>query len=76
MLDTLWSARRAVEQTDSYEDCVRHAIALGHDTDTTACVAGGVAGLKYGLASIPQRWRAALRGMELVRPLLERSASA
>ena len=76
VLDTLWSARRAVEQTDSYEDCVRHAIALGHDTDTTACVAGGVAGLKYGLASIPQRWRAALRGMELVRPLLERSASA
>jgi ADP-ribosyl-[dinitrogen reductase] hydrolase len=47
------------------------AIALGHDTDTTAAVAGGIAGLRDGLQAIPERWRSALRGQELVQPMLE-----
>jgi ADP-ribosylglycohydrolase len=54
----------------SYEAVVRRAIALGHDTDTTACIAGGIAGLMYGVDSIPQRWMVQLRGKELVEPLL------
>lgn len=70
VLDTLWSAREAVLSTDTYADCVRHAIAFGHDTDTTACVAGGIAGLRHGLAGIPQQWRQALRGQDLLQPLL------
>lgn len=69
VLDCLWSARRAVEETSSYEDCVRMAIAFGHDTDTTAAVAGGVAGLKYGRDAVPERWRVALRGKMLAEPL-------
>ncbi|MCB1568055.1 MAG: ADP-ribosylglycohydrolase family protein [Xanthomonadales bacterium] len=48
------------------------AIALGHDTDTTAAIAGGLAGLKFGLAGIPEPWCAALRGQHWVRPLLDR----
>ena len=48
----------------------RCAIALGHDTDTTAAVAGGIAGIKYGLLGIPARWRTALRGQDLYGPLL------
>ncbi len=71
VLDTLWSARHAMDATDSYESCVRCAIALGHDTDTTAAVAGGIAGIKYGLLGIPERWRTALRGEDLYRPLLQ-----
>jgi ADP-ribosylglycohydrolase len=70
VVDTLWSARAAVEGTTNYEDCVRHAIALGHDTDTTAAVAGGIAGLLYGIDGIPARWRDALRGSSLYEPLL------
>lgn len=69
VVDTLRSARWAIETTDSYEDAVRAAIALGNDTDTTACVAGGVAGLHYGVASIPSRWRDTLRGQEILAPL-------
>ncbi len=69
VVDTLRSARWAIETTESYEDAVRAAIALGHDTDTTACVAGGIAGLRYGVASIPARWRDALRGQEILAPL-------
>ncbi|WP_369333592.1 MULTISPECIES: ADP-ribosylglycohydrolase family protein [Corallococcus] len=51
---------------------MKAAIRLGHDTDTTAAVAGGIAGLQYGLKGIPHRWRSMLRGEELVEPLLAR----
>ena len=53
-----------------YEEVVRAAIALGHDTDTTACVAGGIAGLVGGVEAIPEAWRDALRGRELPARLL------
>lgn len=54
------------------EHVVKAAISLGHDTDTMAVVAGGIAGLRDGLQAIPERWRSALRGQELVRPMLEK----
>ncbi len=66
---TLRSARWAVESASDYADAVRAAISLGNDTDTTACVAGGIAGLRYGAQSIPARWREGLRGQELLAPL-------
>ncbi len=56
----------------SYESAVKSAIALGEDTDTTACIAGGIAGLKYGFRGIPDRWIEGLRGKEIVEPLVER----
>jgi len=74
-LDTLWTARDAFETTASYADCVRKAVARGHDTDTSACVAGGIAGLEYGVDGIPARWRRALRGTEVLAPLLARLAA-
>lgn len=69
VVSTLRSARWAVETTGDYAETVRAAISLGADTDTTACVAGGIAGLRYGAASIPARWRDGLRGQELLAPL-------
>ena len=57
---TLRSARWA-QDAGSYEQVVRAAVSLGHDTDTTACVAGGIAGLRDGVAAIPARWREALQ---------------
>jgi len=71
VVDSLRSARWAL-QAGSYEPTVRAAIALGHDTDTTACIAGGIAGLHAGIGAIPARWRAQLRGQELVAPLWNR----
>lgn len=65
VLDTLHSARLACE-AKGYPAIIRRAIALGHDTDTTACVAGGIAGLRYGLAGIPSEWLRMLRGQELL----------
>jgi len=72
VVDTLWSARIAVEETSDYASCIRRAIAFGHDTDTTAAVAGAVAGVLYGIDGIPLGWREALRGKDILLPLLER----
>jgi ADP-ribosylglycohydrolase len=73
VVDSLRSARWALQAGD-YEQVVKAAIALGHDTDTTACIAGGIAGMRDGVAAIPERWRLRLRGQELVAPLLSRLA--
>jgi len=42
--------------TDSYRGCVRQAVNLGFDTDTTTAIAGGLAGLYYGYGAIPEDW--------------------
>lgn len=75
VVDTLWSARIALEDTADYAACIRRAIAFGHDTDTTAAVAGAAAGVLYGKDGIPVEWRDALRGRELLDPLLARWAA-
>lgn len=43
-------------QTDSFKDCVLLAANLGDDADTTAAVAGQLAGAFYGESGIPQHW--------------------
>ncbi|PCC69265.1 ADP-ribosylglycohydrolase [Nannocystis exedens] len=65
VVDSLRSARMVLE-AGSYEAVVKAAVALGDDTDTTAAIAG----LRDGLAAIPGRWRDALRGRELLDPIL------
>ena len=42
--------------TSSYPEAVLKAVNLGEDTDTTAAVTGGLAGIYYGLTSIPTEW--------------------
>ena len=71
VVDCLHSARLALE-AGPYETAVRTAIALGNDTDTTACVTGGLAGLRDGIDAIPERWRNTLKGRDLLDPLLTR----
>ncbi len=68
VVDTLRTVRRVVQEP-SYERVVRQAIGHGRDTDTTASIAGGLAGVRHGIGGIPPRWIAALRGRELVEPL-------
>ena len=40
----------------SYVETVLTAVNLGYDTDTTAAVAGGLAGIHHGLEAIPEEW--------------------
>lgn len=71
VVDTLRSARMLAERGGTFEAAVKGAIALGDDTDTTACVVGGIVGVREGMEAIPVRWREALRGREIVGPLGE-----
>lgn len=69
VVDCLHSARVACGK-DSFESVLKRAIQFGNDTDTTACVAGGIAGLLFGFSQIPQRLVDGLRGQELLEPML------
>lgn len=66
VLHTLNAALWCLSNTDNYQDCVLAAVNLGEDTDTTASVAGALAGAIYGFESIPQEWVGKLRGRELI----------
>lgn len=52
VVDSLEAAVWCFLNTKSYSECVFSAINLGGDTDTIACIAGGLAGIYYGLESI------------------------
>lgn len=66
VLHTLEAALWCLLTTDSFRTCVEKAVNLGGDTDTTAAVAGGLAGLAYGLAGIPDPWLEALAAKPLI----------
>jgi ADP-ribosylglycohydrolase len=51
VINTLINAIYCFLKYDSYEEIVKHAVMLGSDTDTVACIAGGLAGLVY---EVPQ----------------------
>jgi ADP-ribosylglycohydrolase len=70
VLDCYWSALEALEGARSYQEAVVAAIKHGHDTDTTACVAGGLAGIKWGLGGIPEDWLWGMQGRWIVEPLV------
>jgi ADP-ribosylglycohydrolase len=78
VVDSLRSARMIFDDLTATNDGastlvergLRNAVALGHDTDTTACILGGLLGAAYGAGALPQRWRTGLRGMDILEPLL------
>ena len=76
VFDSFWSAWEAFASAQSYRETIERSIRYGHDTDTTAAIAGGLAGLRWGADGIPDEWLSALRGRALVEELLERAASA
>ena len=47
--------------SDSYEDAIRNAISLGGDSDTLACITGGIAEAYYG--PVPNDIRAEVEGI-------------
>ena len=56
VLHTLQASIWCLLTTKDYAECVLKAVNLGLDTDTTAAVAGGLAGLWYGEEAIPAEW--------------------
>lgn len=66
VVETMETALWALMNTDSYRDCVLTCVNMGYDADSTAAVAGGLAGLYYGYESIPKPWLDALVNRELI----------
>ena len=68
-VSTLNTAIWAVLSSESYKECILKAINIGDDTDTTAAVAGALAGAVYGIKGIPQDWVDSLINRELIEKL-------
>ena len=59
---TLGTAVWALRSGWSFEAAMRHVIDVGGDTDTIACVAGGLLGAVQSIQAIPSRWTTPLTG--------------
>ena len=69
---SLEAALWAVHAASSYEEAVLRAVNLGDDADTTAAIAGQLAGAIHGEDAIPERWREKL----VMREHIESTADA
>ena len=58
-------------ESDDYEHAVRLAVSLGGDSDTMACIAGGIAQAFYGGVPGPIREEALLRLDDRLRGVVE-----
>ena len=70
VVSTLEASLWCLARTTSFKECVLAAVNLGGDTDTTACVAGALAGIVYGKAGIPAGWVTNLRGKDIIESCL------
>ncbi len=56
VIDTLEAAIWCLIHNSDFESTLLTAVNLGEDTDTVGAVAGGMAGIAYGLSGIPAAW--------------------
>jgi hypothetical protein len=70
--DSFWSAWDAFAQAMAIGPQSSARCSTGRDTDTTAAIAGGLAGIYFGVASIPGQWLSGLGGKAVVDPLVDR----
>ena len=59
---SIWHTLPAEPSPDHVGDALRTAIAVGHDTDTVAAIAGGLLGARYGASGLPFTWTWQLHG--------------
>ncbi len=56
VIDSIEASLWCLLRNKTYSETVLEAVNLGADTDTTAAIAGGLAGLLYRADSIPEKW--------------------
>ena len=71
VVDSLEATVWCLARTENYKDCTLMAVNLGDDTDTTAAIAGGLAGLYYGIDGIPKEWIDCIQKKEWIEELCE-----
>ena len=72
VVSTLEASIWCLLTTNTYREAVLKAVNLGKDTDTTAAVTGGLAGLLYGYENIPIDWRQKIVRHNDIEKLAER----
>ena len=72
VVDSFWSAWDAFVAASDYRAAVTAAVRYGNDTDTTAAIAGGLAGIYWGIDGIPPSWHRGLRDRPLAQELADR----
>lgn len=72
VVETLEAALWCLLTTTSYREAVLKAVNLGHDTDTTAAVCGGLAAIAYGPESIPGEWIESIPRLDIGLDILNR----
>jgi ADP-ribosylglycohydrolase len=58
--------------SSSYRETILSIINIGHDTDTSAAIAGGLAGIYYGVEGIPQEWVSQIARKDDIEDLAKR----
>jgi ADP-ribosyl-[dinitrogen reductase] hydrolase len=56
VIHTLEASLWCLLNSTDFQEATLKAVNLGGDTDTTACVTGGLAGMQYGYDGIPTDW--------------------
>jgi ADP-ribosyl-[dinitrogen reductase] hydrolase len=56
IVDTVQTVLHHFFNTDSFESCLIATVNQGADADTTGALAGMLAGARYGVGRIPERW--------------------
>lgn len=74
VLHSLEASIWCVLTSSSYAETVLKAVNLAGDTDTTAAIAGGLAGLIYGYEAIPKAWLEVLARKNDIEKLCNRIA--
>jgi ADP-ribosyl-[dinitrogen reductase] hydrolase len=60
-------AFRHLARGTAYEEALRATLLGGGDTDTNACIVGGLLGARFGVSAIPLAWREAVLGCDTTR---------
>jgi ADP-ribosylglycohydrolase len=63
-LQTAWWAITHADESDAthLQKALEMAVRAGNDTDTTAAIAGGLLGARWGASAVPAAWRRMLHG--------------
>jgi ADP-ribosylglycohydrolase/protein-tyrosine phosphatase len=70
-IDALEAAIWAVVGADDYRSAVLRAANLGDDADTTAAIAGQLAGARFGVSNLPREWLAKLSMKSRIQSLAD-----
>jgi hypothetical protein len=71
-VDALEAALWAVGGADDFRGAVLRAANLGDDADTTAAIAGQIAGARWGFSGIPAEWRERIVAAERIATIAGR----